>query len=187
MATAAVLAGGAGSRLGGAKATALLRGRPLIQHVLDAVRAGGLEAVVVAKADSPLPPLDVPVLIEPDEPRHPLCGVVTALRELREAAVIVCACDMPFVPAALFAWLAAQDDELAVTSAGGELQPLLGRYSASLLGRLEAALAEGHSMRDVTRQLGARVIGAAELERFGDPVRICSSINTPEELARAGG
>ena len=70
MATAAVLAGGAGSRLGGAKAMALLDGRPLIAHVLAAVRAGGLEPVVVAKADSPLPPLDCPVVFEPAQPRR---------------------------------------------------------------------------------------------------------------------
>jgi molybdopterin-guanine dinucleotide biosynthesis protein A len=187
MATAAVLAGGAASRLGGAKATALLAGRPLIAHVVAAARDGGLEAVVVAKADSPLPALDCPIVLEPSEPRHPLCGIVTALRELDQPALVVCACDMPFVPGALLAWLAGRDAPLVVTSAGGELQPLLGRYSISLLARLEAALAEGLSMREVARQLGAQVVGGAELERFGDPIRICSSINTPAELAAAGG
>ena len=55
------------------------------------------------------------------------------------------------------------------------------------LGRLEAALAEGLSMREVAEWLGAEVAGGAELERFGDPVRLCSSINTPAELAAAGG
>ena len=187
MAIVTVLAGGAASRLGGAKATALLGGRPLIAHVIDAVREGGLEPVVIAKADSPLPPLDCPVVFEPAQPRHPLCGVVTALRQLAEPAVVVCACDMPFVTGPLLSWLAGREDPLVVTSAGGELQPLLGRYALSLLGRLEAALAEGVSMREVAQRLGAQVAGAAELERFGDPVRLCSSINTPEELAAAGG
>lgn len=187
MATATILAGGAGSRLGGAKATALLGGRPLIEHVIAAARDGGLEPVVVAKADSPLPPLDCPLLVEPDEPRHPLLGIVTALRELREPAVTVCACDMPFATGALLAWLAALEQPLVVTAAGGEVQPLLGRYDASLLGRLEAALAERRSLREVAEQLGARVVGAAELERFGDPLRLCSSINTPAELETAGG
>jgi molybdopterin-guanine dinucleotide biosynthesis protein A len=187
MTIATVLAGGAGSRLGGAKPMAPLGGRPLIEHVLAAARAGGLEPVVVAKADSPLPHLDCPVLIEPDEPRHPLLGIVTALRELKEPALTVCACDMPFVTGPLLGWLAALQEPLAVTSAGGELQPLLGLYSASLLARLEAALAEGVSMREVVGRLGARVLGAAELERFGDPLLLCSSINTPAELEAAGG
>jgi len=183
----AVLAGGAGSRLGGAKATALLGGRPLIAHVIEAVRDGGLEPVVVAKADSPLPPLDCPVIFEPAQPRHPLCGIVTALRELAQPAVVVCACDMPFVSGALLSWLAGKEAPLVVTSAEGELQPLLGRYALSLLGRLEAALAEKLSMREVAQRLGAQVAGGAELERFGDPVRLVSSINTPAELAAAGG
>ena len=187
MAIVAVLAGGAGSRLGGAKATALLGGRPLIEHVIEAAREGGLEPVVVAKADSPLPPLDCTVVLEPAQPLHPLCGIVTALREFAETAVVVCACDMPFVTGPLLSWLAGKDAPLVVTSAGGELQPLLGRYARSLLARLEAALAEGLSMREVAQRLGAEVAGAAELERFGDPIRLCSSINTPAELAAAGG
>ena len=182
-----VLAGGAGSRLGGAKSTAVLGGRPLIAHVIEAVRDGGLEPIVVAKADSPLPPLDCRLVFEPAHPRHPLCGIVTALRELAQPAVVVCACDMPFVTGPLLSWLAGQEAPLVVTSAGGELQPLLGRYALSLLGRLEAALAEGLSMREVAERLGAQVAGGAELERFGDPVRLCSSINTPAELAAAGG
>ena len=36
--------------------------------------------VVVAKPDTPLPPLGGVVLLEPDGRRHPLAGVVAALR-----------------------------------------------------------------------------------------------------------
>jgi hypothetical protein len=42
-------------------------------------------------------------------------------------------------------------------------------------------------MREVARALGARVLAEAELEPFGDPARLCLNINTPEELAAAGG
>jgi molybdenum cofactor guanylyltransferase len=187
MATATVLAGGAGSRLGGSKATAVLRGRPMIGHVIEAVRAGGLVPVVVAKADSPLPPLDCRLLIEPQEPRHPLCGIVTALRELDEPALVVCACDMPFVTGELLTWLAGLEAPLAVAGVGGTLQPLLGRYGVSLLAELEAALAARLPMRETVRALGALVIGEAELERFGEPARLCANVNTPAELAAAEG
>ena len=93
MATATVLAGGAGSRLGGAKATALFAGRPLIEHVVAAARAGGLEPVVVAKARSPLPPLDCPVLIAATGPTRwtrtvtASCGL--GLREARRSGRLV--------------------------------------------------------------------------------------------------
>lgn len=50
----AVLAGGRGSRLGGAKPTAELAGRPLISYPLAALAAAGLEAFVVAKPSTDL-------------------------------------------------------------------------------------------------------------------------------------
>jgi len=75
-----VLAGGAGTRLGGGKATVQLAGRALVEWPLAALAGARIEAMVVAKPDTDLPALKVPVLREPDEPRHPLLGIVTALR-----------------------------------------------------------------------------------------------------------
>jgi molybdopterin-guanine dinucleotide biosynthesis protein A len=49
-----VLAGGRGSRLGGAKAIADLAGRPLIAYPLDALTAAGLGPFIVAKPNTPL-------------------------------------------------------------------------------------------------------------------------------------
>ncbi len=52
-AVAVVLAAGASSRFGSPKLLAPLRGRPVLQHVLDAVAAAGLrDAVVVLGADA---------------------------------------------------------------------------------------------------------------------------------------
>jgi molybdopterin-guanine dinucleotide biosynthesis protein A len=50
----AVLAGGRGRRLGGSKPLAQFGGAPLIERPLAAAREAGLDAVVVAKADTPL-------------------------------------------------------------------------------------------------------------------------------------
>jgi CTP:molybdopterin cytidylyltransferase MocA/SAM-dependent methyltransferase len=44
---ALILAAGAGSRFGGGKLSATLAGRPVLQHVLDAVRAAGVESTLV--------------------------------------------------------------------------------------------------------------------------------------------
>ncbi len=49
--SAVVLAAGAGTRFGGGKLRAALGGRPILQHVLDAVAAAGLDDVVVVVGD----------------------------------------------------------------------------------------------------------------------------------------
>ena len=121
---AAVLAGGAATRLGGAKATVELAGRPLIARPLAALAQAGIEAVVVAKADSPLPrDLTVPLITEPPAPRHPLLGVVTALEHADGRPVLALACDLPLVSADFLTRLAASPPPAAVSD-GKPLQPL---------------------------------------------------------------
>jgi molybdenum cofactor guanylyltransferase len=181
----AVLAGGRGSRIGGAKAAVELGGRPLISYPLAAVELASLEPVVVAKADSELPPLACPVVHEPELPRHPLCGIVAALRHAGGRPVVVVGCDMPFVDAGLLAWLAAVPEPLAVVSLGGEPQPLLGRYDGALLPALESALARAESLRRTVESLQPRLVGEAELARFGGPRRLCLNVNTRADLERA--
>jgi CTP:molybdopterin cytidylyltransferase MocA len=44
---AVILAAGAGSRFGGGKLQALLDGRPIVAHVVEAARSAGLEPIVV--------------------------------------------------------------------------------------------------------------------------------------------
>ena len=66
--------------MGGSKLTVALRGRPLITYPLDALRAVLEEVAVIGKPDLRLPSLSgVMVWIEPQEPRHPLVGIVEAL------------------------------------------------------------------------------------------------------------
>src|SRR6185312_15026060 len=108
----AVLAGGAGSRLGGGKATVGLAGRALVEYPLAALAAAGIEAVVVAKADTELPALAVPVLTEPPQPRHPLLGIVVALRHAGGRPVLVVACDLPLLTPELLEALAAAPEPL---------------------------------------------------------------------------
>ena len=55
MTAALILAAGRGSRFGGGKMLALIKGRPMLQHVLDAAEAAELDPVVVVLgADSGL-------------------------------------------------------------------------------------------------------------------------------------
>lgn len=180
-----VLAGGRGSRLGGAKAAADLAGSPLISYPLAELAAAGIETVVCGKEGEELPPLEVPVLREPPQPRHPLCGIVTALRAGEGRPLVVVACDLPFVAGGLLALLAEAAEPLVVPVLDGHMQPLLGRYDAALLPRLGEALAREEPITRTVESLGPRHLGEEELARFGDPHRLLFNINDPDDLHQA--
>ncbi len=135
---AAVLAGGSASRMGGAKATVQLDGRPLITYPLEAALDALGAVAVVAKDDVELPPLDqrAELWIEPDEPRHPAVGVIEALRRARGSAVVVIACDLPLLTSEVVGLLAtagAEGSVAVLASAAGRPQPLLARYEPTAL------------------------------------------------------
>ena len=179
-----VLAGGLGRRLGGSKATVKLRGQPLITYPLRALREALGSAVVVAKADSELPELPgIEVWMEPSEPRHPLTGVVHALGLTEGRPVLVCACDLPLVPAELIRQLAQANPgpaRVVAASHGGRLQPLLARYEPEALEPLAAALrTEGTSVRDAVGAVGVRPHEVSD-ETF------LFNVNSPEDLLQAG-
>jgi molybdopterin-guanine dinucleotide biosynthesis protein A len=178
-----VLAGGRGSRLGGGKAGIELAGRPLISYPLAAIAAGGLEAVVVTKPGEAPSQSPVPLLEEPAEPRHPLCGIVAALRLGRP--VVAVACDMPFVAPGLIRMLAEAPEQLVVPTLDGRPQPLLARYEPSLLPQLEAALGREEPLTRTVESLRPRLLAEDELARFGDPRRLLFNVNDPDDLREA--
>ena len=171
--------------MGEPKALAELASRPLVARVVGTVGSAGLDPVVVAKPDSPLPKLDCRVLTEPQEPRHPLTGVLAALGASAGRGVVAIACDMPLVPAKLLGWLAQLEQPVAVCEVNGRLEPLLGRYSPQVIEQLEVALAAGASMRDAVAALDPFVIEEERVARFGDPARIFFNVNSPDDLAEA--
>lgn len=110
---AVVLAAGAGTRFGGGKLLAPLAGRPVLQHVLDAVAAAGLERVVVVLGDDAAavePAIAWRAerrVVNPDPARGLASSVrigIAALDPEVDRAVVVLG-DQPRVPAAAFTGL----------------------------------------------------------------------------------
>jgi molybdopterin-guanine dinucleotide biosynthesis protein A len=173
----AVLAGGAGKRVGGNKPALLLCGRPLITYPIAALKASGLdEVVVVAKSQTNLPPLDVPVVHDTSEVLHPLAGVLAAL-DHAGGPVLVVGTDMPDLPPQLLRRLAEADPEAAVVVAcvDGELHPLCARYAPQVREPLARALAEELPMR--------KTVDALDPLRIATDAAAVRNVNTLEDLA----
>jgi molybdopterin-guanine dinucleotide biosynthesis protein A len=179
-----VLAGGQGRRLGGDKATSSLGGRPLLSYALQSLLEATREVAVVAKPSTVLPPLGgVSLWEEPEEPAHPLVGIVEALRRADGRPILVCAGDMPFVPPALLTALAvaASGSAPAVVACtlGGALQPLLGRYDPGALPALSAAASEAVApVREVVAALRPLRVPVEDSHAL-------FNVNTPEDLQEA--
>lgn len=179
----AVLAGGAGRRIGGDKATVPVAGRPLLLHALGAVTRVARPVAVVARAESALPPLPEGVtrVDEPDGVRHPLAGVVHAL-EQAGGPVLVCAADLALLDPGtlrviLVAAALAPDAPAVVPRTGKQLQVLCALYRPAALPGLRAR-AEDARAQDVVTGLGAAVVPFADDTPF-------FNVNTPEDVGRA--
>ncbi|HEY5143922.1 MAG TPA: molybdenum cofactor guanylyltransferase [Solirubrobacteraceae bacterium] len=175
-----VLAGGASRRMGAAKPGVELAGRPLLSYPLAALRAALAEVAVIAKAHTPLPAVGYGVLIwrEPDEPRHPLAGIVAALGAAGGRAIVVLACDMPFVTPDLVRALAGAETRapVVVARAEGRIQPLAARYEPRALGLLQGFDPAGRTIEQVA--------ALAPLALDVDP-ELLANVNRPEDLAAA--
>jgi molybdopterin-guanine dinucleotide biosynthesis protein A len=180
----AILAGGRSRRMGAPKATLELAGRALALRAVDAAVAAGLDVAVVAPQGAVLPvlPRGVALWREPAGEPHPARGLVAAL-EACGGPVVALACDLPLVPPALLAWLAACEGTV-VPSFRGVAQPLLARWEIGTLPALRAVVEGGGSLRTAAVAAGANSIDEGELRLFGEPEVFLSDVDTPAALAR---
>lgn len=179
---AVVLAGGAGSRMGGVvKADLRVRGRRLLDLVLDAT-GGARQVVVVGQVRVP----DGVLRTMEDPPgQGPAAGLAAGLAALRAPApwVLVLACDLPGAQSATAPLVAAagatgpQVDGVCLRDDTGKDQWLLALYRAAAL---REALAgrdlSGASMRSVAAALRLRPVASPDPWAAAD-------VDTWEDLA----
>ncbi|MFD1950550.1 molybdenum cofactor guanylyltransferase [Sphingomonas arantia] len=163
----AIFAGGAGRRFGSDKAVALLDGRPLLEHVAEALRAQ-CDAVVVIGREWPglddVPDRPAPGL----GPLGALAGALGYAADNGFDQVLTSGCDLPELPSDLLTRLRPGPAVVAG-------QPLLGLWPAELGSRAIAWLeaTTDRSMRGWIAETGARVVP------FDDAI---ANINRVEDL-----
>jgi molybdopterin-guanine dinucleotide biosynthesis protein A len=178
-----ILAGGQGSRMGGAdKALLSLGGETLLARAERRLIAQVAEVVVSANGDPSRFGSRVPVLADPVGGFvGPLGGVLAGLdyAEARGAAgIVTVAVDTPFFPDDLSARLAAAGS-LAVAEAGGRWQGTFALWHVGARDAVAAALARGdRKVRTVAEALGAVPVAFDSPDAF-------FNINTPGDLAEA--
>ena len=193
-----VLAGGKATRMGGDKALAKFRGRPLISWALDAL-SEVVDELAVSVAPGKGGTLHESLrgagfgqikIVEDETPYSgPINGMLSSFPRLRGELVAVAPCDSPFMAKGLYPMLfdMVRGHDCAVLKVGGRYEPLHAVYRRKpMLKAMERTVAEG-SLKPVDAYRDLRIfdVPEAELLRIDPGLMSLVNINTQEELKRS--
>jgi molybdenum cofactor guanylyltransferase len=188
--TGVVLAGGRGSRMGGTdKGLIELAGRPLIEHVLEALEPQVGSILINANRNpARYARYGHPVVGDAMKGfQGPLAGFAAGMAAARTPWVLTVPCDSPRVPPDLLARLAqalgTQAAQMAVARDGDRLQPVYALLPVTLSVSLDRFLAAGGRKTD--KWFAQHRYATAD---FSDCGEVFANLNTPEDrrgLARA--
>lgn len=180
--TGLILAGGRGSRMGGAdKGLARLRGRPLIEYAIDALRPQVGRLLISANRNAESYAAYGRVIADMvGEFYGPLAGLLSGLRAADTAYVLAVPCDAPAIPSdlkdRLVAAMEKESREAGIVSCNGQLQPVFALVSRALAEPLQEYLLAGG--RGVERWMREQRAAIADFSGAADFM----NINTPEQL-----
>jgi molybdopterin-guanine dinucleotide biosynthesis protein A len=193
--SAIILAGGQSTRMGRDKALLELDQRPLIQHVCQVAQAIAHPVFIVTpwieRYQSAVPEtcqfIQEALLLDETKPHGPLLGFAQGLAHIRTEWVLLLACDLPRLDAAVL-----QETVNALESVPEEAiaflpknpkgwEPLCGFYRSRCLAELTVYIEQGG--RSFQRWLDQAIV--AELT-LSDP-QILFNCNTPDDLVMLEG
>jgi len=188
-----LLAGGASRRLGIDKAALTLPGGRLsfAEHGRRLLAEAGLEVLIAARDVERAARLLPGCPSAADGPGSgPAAGLLGAHAAFPQAGLLALACDMPAVPPELLRHLAGLPGDWVVPAWADEdgeerLEPLCALYRPPALAALARRVAAGaFELRGLAAESGLRIrlLGRAEIERFGPPEAIFANVNRPADL-----
>lgn len=182
-----VLAGGRATRMGGKdKGLQLLNGKPLWQHVADALASQVSARVLSANRHidiyqrSGLPVYQDTLADYPG----PLAGMLSVMQQDRGEWFVFCSCDTPFIPACLVERMVQQRGDSPVVWAhdGEHDHPTIALIHRSLIPALQDYLAAGERRVMVfMRQSGGHSVDFSDLKSAFVNVNTLEDLQTMQE------
>jgi molybdopterin-guanine dinucleotide biosynthesis protein A len=188
--SAAILAGGRATRLGGAdKAALLIGGARIIDRQIAELAVVADDISIIANDPSRYTALQIPVQPDAMPGAGPLGGIYTALARARHDRVLVVACDLPFITRDLLARLveeAGDEVDAVVPKSARGPEPLCALYTRGCMPAIEARVARGAlAVADLAQDIRIREISADALTAYDPDGRLFVNVNTPHDYARA--
>lgn len=187
--TGVIQAGGKSTRMGGRpKALLQLRGRRIIERVLDAITPVVDDVLIVTNTPELYGFLGVRMIADVYPDHGSLGGIFSGLAAAPGDAAFTVACDMPFLHREVARLVVARagEGDVVIPRVGAQLETMHAVYSRACLPAIETRLRAGR-LKIVGFFDSVRVVEVAEADvaRHRAPEIVFMNVNTPEELARA--
>ena len=188
-ASAIILAGGQGRRLGREKALLEIAGQPLLSRIVQALSPLSDDILIVTNQPDLYAALDLPVRFVPDE--RPgvgsLMGIYSGLKAARHPWALTVACDMPFLNADLLRYMLSLTPgyDVVIPRLPEGVEPLHALYNRSCRPPMGRLLAQGR--RQIIAffpQVRVRYVTGDEIDRFDPQRRSFVNVNTPQDWER---
>jgi len=134
-----ILAGGKSSRFGSDKTLFMFKGKPLIEHVIGALKPLFTSISIIANDTTKYNYPEIPVYSDIIPGLGPLGGIYTALTYAKTESVFVCAADMPFLNQEFIAFMLQIPPvyDCIIPCWEGNTEPLHAIYSKSCLPHIQ--------------------------------------------------
>ncbi len=185
MASAAILMGGAARRLDGRDKGAIRVGGESIRDRQLRALAPITDDIMIVGGHLAETPAHTRSIADHHPGLGPLAGLESALAASRDDAVVVLACDLPFVTTELLMYLLslAPTADAIVPRTDRGYHPLCAVYDRRCLEAVRQQLDRRDlAVRGLLATLRVRAIESAELTQFGPEARLLANVNTAADL-----
>lgn len=182
--TGIVLAGGMSRRMGTDKSLMLLHGKPIISHVIEAIKPL-CSKIVISSNKQAYDFTGCEVWPDLYPVQAPMVGVYSCLKRSTTDLNIVVSCDVPFVKASLFLHLLSNmgNSDIIVPMHHDYMEPLCAIYKNKVVSELQQYIdRQNYRLFEFIEQASHRCL---EINPSDFSPRIFMNINTLEEFDQA--
>lgn len=183
--TGIILSGGKSTRMGENKSLMKLGDRTVIEHTLHLMQSLFSEVILITNRPDEYKFLNIPLYEDVYKYRGPLAGIHSGLLNSTTEENFVISCDIPLITKEIIEYIIKYNTThpITVCRADGYIQQLAGKYSKSLMPKIEALLkieedetrdsnqkkrkCKVHSLLDL---VGTEIIEAKELDFYSDGI-----------------
>jgi molybdenum cofactor guanylyltransferase len=177
--TGIILAGGKSSRMNQDKGLMLLNGKPMIKHVIGALKAN-VDEIIIVSNNSEYEQFGYPVYSDLIKDKGPLAGIYTGLYNSQSETNFLLSCDVPYVNKELISFLLLehQNHQITIPIKEERTHQLIGVFSKSCEINFHLSLEKGElKLLDAFKNLNLNIVESNHFDSHN-----FKNINSPNDL-----